>query len=154
MSFFLARCNERGYTLKEVRACIVSQDGDMVTVDETHPAYPRPRSPSFARDARGFMASTGGPGTELKRLLARIGIRAGVSCACNSRAAQMDAWGCDECERRLEQVVGWLEQEHRKRLAAGETILPWSRLAAVVVIRLAIRRARAIENAQQATGDA
>jgi hypothetical protein len=36
-----ARCRDRGYTLDEVRACIVSQDGDTITVDETHPAYPR-----------------------------------------------------------------------------------------------------------------
>lgn len=37
------RCSERGYTLEEVRACIVSQDGDSVVVDETHEAYPKPR---------------------------------------------------------------------------------------------------------------
>ena len=37
----LQRCRQRGYTLDEVRACIVSQDGDEITVDETHPAYPR-----------------------------------------------------------------------------------------------------------------
>jgi hypothetical protein len=38
-----ARCQSRGYTLDEVRPCIVSQDGDTITVDETHPAYPRAR---------------------------------------------------------------------------------------------------------------
>jgi hypothetical protein len=38
-----ARCNERGYTLDEVRPCIVSQDGDSIVVDETHSSYPRPR---------------------------------------------------------------------------------------------------------------
>lgn len=36
-----ARCRQRGYTLDEVRACIVSDDGDMITVDVDHPAYPR-----------------------------------------------------------------------------------------------------------------
>ena len=36
-----ARCRQRGYTLDEVRACIVSEDGDRLVVDETHPAYPR-----------------------------------------------------------------------------------------------------------------
>lgn len=42
---FAARCRERGYTLDEARACIVSEDGDMVTVDETHAAYPRSTKP-------------------------------------------------------------------------------------------------------------
>ena len=40
-SLFEARCRERGYTLEQVRPCIVSQAGDQITVDETHPAYPR-----------------------------------------------------------------------------------------------------------------
>lgn len=35
------RCEERGYSIDEVRPCIVSQDGDVITVDESHPAYPR-----------------------------------------------------------------------------------------------------------------
>jgi len=43
----LARCRQRGYTLNEVRACIVSQDGDQITVDETHPAYPAKPKPGF-----------------------------------------------------------------------------------------------------------
>lgn len=36
-----ARCHQRGYTLDEVRPCIISEDGDTITVDEKHPAYPR-----------------------------------------------------------------------------------------------------------------
>jgi hypothetical protein len=36
------RCRERGYTMDEVRACIVAQDGSRITVDETRSAYPRP----------------------------------------------------------------------------------------------------------------
>ena len=41
------RCRERGYMLDEVRPCIVSQDGDNITIDETHPAYPRTPKPGF-----------------------------------------------------------------------------------------------------------
>jgi hypothetical protein len=37
----------RGYTLAEVRPCVVSEDGDMITVDETHKAYPRERKPGL-----------------------------------------------------------------------------------------------------------
>jgi hypothetical protein len=40
---FNMRCVERGYTLDEVRPCIVSEDGDTITVDTEHPAYPRAR---------------------------------------------------------------------------------------------------------------
>lgn len=39
-----ARCRQRGYTIDQVRSCIVSQDGDTITVDETHPAYPRAKT--------------------------------------------------------------------------------------------------------------
>jgi hypothetical protein len=39
------RCLQRGYTLDEVRDCIVSEDGDEITVDETHQSYPRVARP-------------------------------------------------------------------------------------------------------------
>ncbi len=46
--YLLARCRQRGYTLDEVRGCIVAEEGDQITVDETHPAYPRHPKPGFA----------------------------------------------------------------------------------------------------------
>lgn len=54
-----ARCRQRGYTLDEVRPCIVAQDGDKITVDQTHPAYPRERRPgvSLVTKARNLAAS-------------------------------------------------------------------------------------------------
>jgi hypothetical protein len=54
-----ARCLERGYTLEEVRPCIVSEDGDRITVDETHPAYPATPKPglSIFTKVRNFAAS-------------------------------------------------------------------------------------------------
>ena len=57
---FEQRCRERGYTLDEVRPCIVSEDGDTITVDETHPAYPRAKpakGPSLLQKAANFAAS-------------------------------------------------------------------------------------------------
>jgi len=36
------RAAERGYTWAQVAPCVVTEDGDTITVDETHPAYPRP----------------------------------------------------------------------------------------------------------------
>lgn len=67
------RCLQRGYTLEEVQACIVTEDGDDITVDETHPNYPRvarqrpehqppeqpepPELPPLAERLRNFAAS-------------------------------------------------------------------------------------------------
>src|SRR5699024_4347952 len=51
----------------------------------------------------------GGPGTELKKLLSRIGIRALGNCQCNARAAEMDRGGADWCRENLETIVGWLK---------------------------------------------
>lgn len=142
---FLARCMERGYTLDEVRPCIVSEDGDRITVDETHSSYPR--APKHAVRATSMAARAGGsavtparppsgPGTELKKLLKLVGITATPNCPCNARAAQMDAWGPDECEKRLDEIVDWLGEE------AGRRRIPFVRMAATQVVRLAIRRAR------------
>lgn len=55
-SQFEARCRQRGTTLDAVRACIVREDGDRITVDETHPAYPRAQPPavSLVEKAKNF----------------------------------------------------------------------------------------------------
>lgn len=59
LAHFVARCRERGYTLDEVRPCIVSEDGDRITVDETHSSYPRVPKPgvSLVAKARNFATS-------------------------------------------------------------------------------------------------
>ena len=41
---FEFRLLERGYTLDEVRPCIVSEHGDLITVDPNHPAARSRRS--------------------------------------------------------------------------------------------------------------
>jgi len=60
-----AACRSRGYSLDEVMPCVVTQDGDMWTIDADHPAYPRVPKPGFGRpqllvempssDAPGFL---------------------------------------------------------------------------------------------------
>lgn len=45
-----SRCRQRGYALADVAACIVARDGDQITVDETHEAYPRAPKPGLARN--------------------------------------------------------------------------------------------------------
>lgn len=77
-------------------------------------------------------------GTHLKRLLAGppFFFREAAGCACSDHARKMDAWGCDECERRREEIVGWLRTEASRR---G---LPFFDAAGRALVRLAIARAR------------
>lgn len=79
------RCRERGYTLDDVRACIVSEDGDMITVDETHPKYPR------ARPGLGDMLKAGlsAIGITEERVSAAIG----RPCGCSERAEKLNELG-------------------------------------------------------------
>ena len=56
-----------------------------------------------------------GPGTELKRILARIGIAVTEDCPCNERAALMDSIGWAWCEQNLETIVGWMREESARR---------------------------------------
>lgn len=92
-------------------------------------------------------APTHGPGTELKALLKDwLGIEATSNCSCNARARQMDEWGPDECERRIPEIVGWLEEQARARK------LPFVRFAAEQAIKLAIRRARKAAARQASRG--
>lgn len=131
---FDARLRQRGYTLDEVRACIVSEDGDTITVDETNAAYPR--APKAGFQQRPVVPPSAGPGTELKKLLARAGIVAANNCSCNARARTMDANGCEWCEANIDEIVGWLREEATKR---G---LPFVDLAGRVLVRRAIANAR------------
>jgi hypothetical protein len=145
-----ARCRQRGYTLDEVRPCIVSEDGDTITVDETHSSYPRTPKPGFAppqpQAAQQPPAPTSGPGTELKSLLKDwLGIESSPTCSCNKMAAKMNAAGPDWCETEagLAEILGVMRAEHGKRWADGRTRLPWSDFGATQLVRLACRRARA-----------
>lgn len=46
-----------------------------------------------------------GPGTELKKLIAELGITAKSSCGCNKRAAEMDALGVEGVRATREQWI-------------------------------------------------
>ena len=127
------RCTERGYTLDEVMPCVVSQDGDEWTIDADHPAFPR-----VSRLPEPQPLPTSGPGTELSKLLKRFGIEPTPTCACRAKAAEMDAWGPDECERpeRIAEVVAVMRAEAEAR---G---LPFIDAAGRMLVRRAIHNAR------------
>jgi hypothetical protein len=80
------RCRERGYTFDEVRPCIVSQDGDTITVDETHPAYPR------SGPGLGDMVSAGlsAVGITPERVSKALGVK---DCGCKKRQARLNELG-------------------------------------------------------------
>ena len=126
-----ARCVERGYTLDEVLPCVVAQDGDEWTIDTDSEFYPR-----VSRLPEPPAPPTHGPGTELKKLLARVGITATPDCACNARAAEMDRQGVEWCEANLDTIVGWLREQATAR---G---LPFLDVAGRLLVRRAIANAR------------
>ncbi len=83
----------------------------------------------------------GGPGTELKKILARWGIRPGENCACTRRAKTMDQNGPRWCEQNLDKIVGWLKEEANNRK------LPFINRLGKILVR------RAIRNSQKKTED-
>ena len=130
------RCLDRGYAIEEVMPCVVSQDGDEWTIDTESEFYPRVSrlpEPPPAPPAHG-------PGTELSRLLKRLGINPTPTCQCRAKAEQMDLWGPDECERpeRIDEVVKVMREEATAR---G---LPFLDAAGRMLVRRAIRNARRI----------
>ena len=146
LSHLEARCQERGYTLDEVRPCIVREDGDSITVDETHPAYPRSR-PGLGGMMAAVAPAPGHPckcGTELKSLLKDwLGIKASPTCSCSSMARRMDSLGPDWCEGEgMASILDVMRVEHAKRWSAGKTVLPWTDAGARQLVLLACRRSR------------
>jgi hypothetical protein len=85
-SHLIARCRQRGYTLNEVRPCIVSEDGDQITVDETHPSYPR------AKPGLGDMVAAGlsSVGITPERVSKALGVK---DCGCKKRQAKLNELG-------------------------------------------------------------
>ena len=126
--------------MQEVMPCVVAQDGDEWTIDVDHPAYPRHPKPSLLSPQP---ALSHGPGTELKSLLAGWPLRivATADCKCTSRAAYMNAKGCDWCEspEGMAEIMGFLRE------SAEERGLPFLDLPARLLVRRAIANARKAE---------
>ena len=114
----------RGLTLEDVMPCVVKKHEDgKITVDVNHKAFPRYKESS-------------GVGTEVKGLLARIGIVASPTCKCNQRAEIMNIKGIPWCEENIDLIVGWLREEAEKRK------LPFVDLAGRALVKMAIKRAK------------
>ena len=85
---------------------------------------------------RTMTTTTGGPGTELKKLLGSFGIRSKEKgCGCRSYQKKMDKGGPQWCRDHKQEIIDHLAKEAKKRK------LPFIRLAAEKLVELAIRRA-------------
>lgn len=85
---------------------------------------------------KAMSAPTSGPGTELKALLATIGIHSSPTCKCKKMAKQMDAWGPVESLKHIEEIVDVMEETAKKRN------LPFLRTAGRALVRIACWKAK------------
>ena len=87
---FEARCLARGYSVAEASACIVSEDGDTLTVDRDHPAFPSRVREGFTPLGLGDVVAAGlaALGITKERVSAVLG-----DCACSKRQAWMNEQG-------------------------------------------------------------
>lgn len=121
-------CLERGYKYEWCKECIVRiHDDETIDVNLGHPNYPHKKD---------FKLNGYGPGSELKALLAKMGIKASPNCSCNARAALMDHMGIEWCEQHIDDIVGFLREEAAKRK------LPFIDAAGRALVKMAIKRAK------------
>jgi hypothetical protein len=81
------RCAERGYTIEEVSGCVVSQEGDVLVVDETHAAYPRHKKPVGLGDMVAQGLSSVGITPE------RVAKITKKPCGCKKRQEKLNEFG-------------------------------------------------------------
>jgi hypothetical protein len=84
-----ARCRQRGYTLEQVRPCIASQDGDQITVDETHPAYPRAK-PGLGDMVAAGLSAVGVTKERAQAVATAVGVK---DCGCKNRQERLNQLG-------------------------------------------------------------
>jgi hypothetical protein len=114
----------RGKTWESVAPAIAAQLDDLLLVDVEHEAYPKHPPPPPP-----------GAGTQLAKMLHRLGFKISPTCKCMARAREMDRRGVQWCRDNIETIVGWLEEEAKKRK------LPFLRVAARLLVRRAIKLA-------------
>jgi hypothetical protein len=84
-----ARCRQRGYTLEQVRPCIVSEDGDRLVVDETHPAYPRAK-PGLGDIVAAGLDAVGITKERVQAVASAVGVK---DCGCRKRQDKLNELG-------------------------------------------------------------
>lgn len=114
--------------------------------DNYFAAWEEGRGPGQQREVLGLpqRKKPGGAGTELHKLLQKIGLREREGCKCKSHVNQMDREGIVWCRAHVDTIVGWLKEEAKRR---G---LPFVRPLAKRIVMWAIRNAEQV--AQQNRG--
>jgi len=78
-----------------------------------------------------------GPGTELHKILERMGFEITDTCPCRKHIKQMNEWGPAGCREHLDEIIDWLKAEAERRNKEALFV----RWGVRLVILLAIRRA-------------
>lgn len=98
-----------------------------------------------------------GPGTQLKNLLAELGIKDFAGCGCASKMRRMNRWGVEKCREKFATIRGWLVEAQAK--AGWQTTITAAAKAATSglamqidpldipgsLVRIAIERAESAE---------
>lgn len=114
----------KGYSIEEIHACIVEQKDNNYILDTDHPSFPKIKKDGYnppviksnnTEPIPTTINSNGKVGSELKKLLAKIGIRSSQNCSCNTRAKAMDNLGIEWCENNIETIINWLREEANNR---------------------------------------
>jgi hypothetical protein len=73
-----------------------------------------------------------GPGTELKKLLEKMGIRYKPGCPCIDHAMRMNQRGIGWCHQNIPKISKWIETEARHRkLPFSSALVRWLILRAI-----------------------
>lgn len=132
------RCNQRGYTLEEVMPCVINSSGDVWMIDIEHESYPKQNKKTKEIKPKPVASEPSEPegvGTELKKILSYINIKATPNCSCNKRAKYMNEKGIEWCKTHKDLICDWLKEEAKKRK------LPFVPFAGRKLIDIAIYRA-------------
>lgn len=113
-------------------------------VSKNKGAQPTPVAPNITPPPPTPIAemNLAGPGTQLKRLLSKVGIKSTPNCSCNARARKMDEMGVEWCEQNIDEIVGWLKEEAQKRR------LPFLAFPTKILVQRAISMAKRVRDSK------
>jgi hypothetical protein len=114
----------------------------MAVAEPVSDTHIRVTDKDFDRLRSEYALPTSGPGTELKKMLATIGIHATPTCKCNKMAKQMDVWGWEESLNHIDEIVAVMEETAKKRK------LPFVRTAGRTLVRIACWKAKRAGNSK------
>lgn len=100
-----------------------------------------PRPAIAAARLAQFRPNAIGPGTELKKILSKLGLKPKAGCKCQQRIQEMNSKGTDWCADNIDLIAGWLREE------AQRSGYPFSTLGAKILIRRAIKNSRKAKTA-------